>query len=234
LVCGLGLWSWSVVLVCGLGSGGRIRTSDLWVMSPTSCHCSTPRYAVLCDAARLAASRPVLLCCCACLLLSVAALGVRARGVPATASPPTGSPPQYSPALPRVTTGFGMGPGGSRALSATDTPHAPTHRRRQSVQSGLVRFVVVSAHLRTCAPAHLHAQAPRGPSPGGTCPSTPPRPPRSSLVRSRPGNTPSTIRTSPLQSVTSRPRLAYRPGRLPGVSRGRSPGGVSSWGGIPT
>jgi hypothetical protein len=27
----------------GLGSGGRIRTSDLWVMSPTSCHCSTPR-----------------------------------------------------------------------------------------------------------------------------------------------------------------------------------------------
>ena len=27
----------------GGGSGGRIRTSDLWVMSPTSCHCSTPR-----------------------------------------------------------------------------------------------------------------------------------------------------------------------------------------------
>ena len=25
-----------------LGSGGRIRTYDLWVMSPTSCHCSTP------------------------------------------------------------------------------------------------------------------------------------------------------------------------------------------------
>ena len=25
-------------------SGGRIRTSDLWVMSPTSCHCSTPQY----------------------------------------------------------------------------------------------------------------------------------------------------------------------------------------------
>ncbi len=24
-------------------SGGRIRTSDLWVMSPTSCHCSTPQ-----------------------------------------------------------------------------------------------------------------------------------------------------------------------------------------------
>ena len=26
-----------------VGSGGRIRTSDLWVMSPTSCRCSTPR-----------------------------------------------------------------------------------------------------------------------------------------------------------------------------------------------
>jgi hypothetical protein len=45
---GRGVWC----LVCGLsgercgwdvGSGGRIRTSDLWVMSPTSCHCSTPR-----------------------------------------------------------------------------------------------------------------------------------------------------------------------------------------------
>ena len=27
----------------GFGSGGRIRTGDLRVMSPTSCHCSTPR-----------------------------------------------------------------------------------------------------------------------------------------------------------------------------------------------
>jgi hypothetical protein len=26
-----------------IGSGGRIRTIDLRVMSPTSCHCSTPR-----------------------------------------------------------------------------------------------------------------------------------------------------------------------------------------------
>ena len=25
------------------GSGGGIRPHDLWVMSPTSCHCSTPR-----------------------------------------------------------------------------------------------------------------------------------------------------------------------------------------------
>ncbi len=27
-----------------LCSGGRIRTSDLWVMSPTSYHCSTPQF----------------------------------------------------------------------------------------------------------------------------------------------------------------------------------------------
>ncbi len=27
-----------------LCSGGRIRTCDLWVMSPTSYHCSTPQY----------------------------------------------------------------------------------------------------------------------------------------------------------------------------------------------
>ncbi len=26
-----------------LGGGGRTRTYDLWVMSPTSYHCSTPR-----------------------------------------------------------------------------------------------------------------------------------------------------------------------------------------------
>ena len=29
--------------ITSVGSGGRIRTSDLRVMSPTSCHCSTPR-----------------------------------------------------------------------------------------------------------------------------------------------------------------------------------------------
>ena len=27
-----------------IGSGGRTRTCDLRVMSPTSCHCSTPRW----------------------------------------------------------------------------------------------------------------------------------------------------------------------------------------------
>ena len=45
--------------------------------------------------------------------------------VPAAASPPTALPLQYSPALHWVTTGFGMGPGGASALSATGTPQAP-------------------------------------------------------------------------------------------------------------
>ena len=39
------------------GSGGRIRTSDLWVMSPTSCHCSTPRWAGSTSPASLAWGR---------------------------------------------------------------------------------------------------------------------------------------------------------------------------------
>ena len=85
------------------GSGGRIRTSDLWVMSPTSCHCSTPRHK---------RRRPSWSCW---------------SDVPAAASPPTESPLQYSPALPRVTTGFGMGPGGATALSATGTSDQPVH-----------------------------------------------------------------------------------------------------------
>ena len=31
------------ILVHRFGSGGWTRTNDLRVMSPTSCHCSTPR-----------------------------------------------------------------------------------------------------------------------------------------------------------------------------------------------
>jgi len=42
-----------------------------------------------------------------------------------------GSPPQYSPALRRVTTGFGMGPGGAGALTATGAPDPPTGGRRK-------------------------------------------------------------------------------------------------------
>jgi DNA polymerase, archaea type len=71
------------------GSGGRIRTSDLWVMSPTSCHCSTPR--CLSEGSGGGNEWPVL-----------------TPGVRAAASPPTQLPAQYSPALPWGTTRFGM------------------------------------------------------------------------------------------------------------------------------
>src|SRR5215204_2255061 len=111
------------------GSGGGIRTPDLWVMSPTSCRCSTPRRVSAVDSPPVASG------------LWRCALGAqplpdssadrlpppsRRWGVPAAASPPVGSPPQYSPALHWVTTGFGMGPGGASTLSATGTPHPLT------------------------------------------------------------------------------------------------------------
>jgi len=175
-------------------------------------------------------ARPVLLLCWSACLRADCRPCVRARGVPATASPPTGSPPQYSPALPRVTTGFGMGPGGSRALSATDTPHAPTHAA--TVCSSCSSRGGLRAPARP--PTGERAHACRVPSPGERAPRLHRAHHEALSCDLRSGNTPSTIRTSPLQSVTSRPRLAYQPGRLPGVSRGRSPGGVSSWGGIPT
>ena len=45
-------WDSGEALVSALADylccGGRIRTYDLWVMSPTSYHCSTPRYLLHC------------------------------------------------------------------------------------------------------------------------------------------------------------------------------------------
>jgi hypothetical protein len=40
------------------GGGGGIRTRDLWVMSPTSCRCSTPRQSTLPNPHKLVRSRP--------------------------------------------------------------------------------------------------------------------------------------------------------------------------------
>ena len=153
----------------GLGSGGRIRTSDLWVMSPTSCHCSTPRHA--------SAVRP--------------SSSSWRWDVPAAASPPTQFPMQYSPALSRVTTGFGMGPGGATTLSATGT----AHRRMQRLLF-LSRGRVLRAGAHRPHRAHHEVRHPEvGPK------------------------FPSTIRTRQLQSVARCPPRAYQPGRLPGVSR---------------
>src|SRR5215204_303098 len=108
------------------GSGGGIRTPDLWVMSPTSCRCSTPRRDW-----RSAVGSELSACGSELFASGLLAVSTPRRtdwewGVPAAASPPVGSPPQYSPALRWVTTGFGMGPGGASTLSATGTPHPPT------------------------------------------------------------------------------------------------------------
>ena len=103
----------------GPGSGGGIRTPDLWVMSPTSCRCSTPRRSGGPDQISSRVRR---------VGGGVRRTGQRGcwgPGAPAAASPPVGSPPQYSPALRWVTTGFGMGPGGASTLSATGAPGPP-------------------------------------------------------------------------------------------------------------
>ena len=101
------------------------------------------------------------------------------RGVPAAASPPTGSPLQYSPALRRVTTGFGMGPGGATALSATGTPRPPTTfplecvlTARNALCSARFGFRLVATCeaparvlARWCGTWDARASCPAGPSP---------------------------------------------------------------------
>ncbi len=52
-----------------VGSGGRIRTSDLWVMSPTSCHCSTPRQGADTNGVGMCPQRPRLPHGCPCSTL---------------------------------------------------------------------------------------------------------------------------------------------------------------------
>ncbi len=101
------------------GSGGGIRTHDLWVMSPTSCRCSTPR-----RERRDEDGRDDGRC----------GAGCRARGPHF----PGSCPPSTSPALAVGTTGFGMGPGGSPPRSLTPgTP--PAHRRSSLMRSGRIR-----------------------------------------------------------------------------------------------
>ena len=213
------------------GSGGGIRTPDLWVMSPTSCRCSTPRHVdrVVCGGVDWC-------------------VGLRGSGMSATASPPTGSPPQYSPALSRVTTGFGMGPGGASTLSATGTPHPPPGGREppwMRHSRGEVHApdpwsgpgplsARPRALTRTTAPSSGSSRRGGGPLSGMPLP----------LARSAPrslrddggdvdaGTPPSTIRTARLQSVARGPPAAYQPGHLPGVLP-RYEWGCSSWGGIP-
>ena len=219
-----------------LGSGGGIRTPDLWVMSPTSCRCSTPRRVSGCGALL---PRPLL----------------RGWGASAAASPPKGSPPQYSPALRWVTTGFGMGPGGASTLSATDAPHPPSRGEGGPLlphsapppRAGSLRpsaswrvahapctLVSLTHHIRErdlpcrtrkkrregSAHAPVLRRGVGSPLPGAGRPgpaATPRGVPERSRNRSCEGYPPSTIRTAWLQSVARGPPAAYRPGHLPGV-----------------
>jgi hypothetical protein len=140
---------WAGARVAGAGSGGGIRTRDLWVMSPTSCRCSTPRRAFGYELSALGdrSSRVLAVCPTSCRRLG-------GWGVSAAASPPVGSPPQYSPALHWVTTGFGMGPGGSSALLATDAPHPPVWRVRALLLLHFVRRVNHRHELLPCRLIH--------------------------------------------------------------------------------
>ena len=159
--------------VRGSGGGGGIRTRDLWVMSPTSCRCSTPRHPAR-----------------ACSKLTL----VQGSGAPATASPPTGLPLQYSPALRRVTTGFGMGPGGATALSATGAPDPPTRWSSHACSGPTHALAQITLHTHSADPSRLGNGA---------------------RYRSQ-KSLPSFMRTGQLRSVTSRPPPAAQPGSLPG------------------
>ena len=163
-------------------------------------------------------------------------------GGPAAASPPGGSPPQYSPALRRVTTGFGMGPGGATALSATGPPGGPPPpaagaRRRRCcvVWPGTARGRARGAGGRrgrrrrgrggrgraAAGPGGAGRAGPRGGAPGAA---------RSGAGRGR-------FRPRPLARLGSGRLPAVHPPPIdPVVCRGPyslSGWGDSSWGGVP-
>ncbi len=174
-------------------------------MSPTSCRCSTPRHE-----RNSTTTRP---------MAEGRLVGCRGSGVPAAASPPAGSPPQYSPALRRVTTGFGMGPGGAGALSATGTPD-PLLQQTNDVNLFGTTTTLCRDHGRASPQARSSAcrthtvhpgPFPRGPAPFGA------GRPGWEIKQSIVVCPPSAIRTGRLRSVARRPPPAYRPGRLPGA-----------------
>ena len=146
------------------------------------------------------------------------------RGVPAAASPPTGSPLQYSPALRRVTTGFGMGPGGATALSATGTPRPPTSPRWSScsphgtpaARGRSVRFWLPGCLTKPPPPLPGCAGGLCGSFPAGTW-SGHPAWGTEPVLRTAWQSLPSIIRTRQLRSLARRPPRAYQPGRLPGI-----------------
>jgi len=176
-------------------------------MSPTSCRCSTPRWPPAAGggdwAGRHRSSRAG---------VPPAARVGPARGAPAAASPPMGSPPEYSPALRWVTTGFGMGPGGSTALSATGAPRParrapPAGRPRATTDDGRrLPFAYGGGEVGRWGETRRRRRTPAARSRRGT--------------RPRGGHCkglPSAMSTARLRSVARRPPAASQPGRLPGA-----------------
>lgn len=114
------------------GSGGRIRTGDLRVMSPTSYHCSTPRR-------RHGPRRDGGAAC---------AEGARQRPIVPTAKPPVSS------ARGRCTTVFGMGTGGPTS------PESPRPVRAGSPGSVVSQLVHDRRSGRATRPSEGANEAP--------------------------------------------------------------------------
>jgi len=108
------------------GSGGGIRTHDLWVMSPTSCRCSTPRHRRKTGEGGDEGVQA-----------SGCRRGCRARGPHF----PGSCPPSTPPALAGGTTGFGMGPGGAPPRSLTPGTPAATVRNLLAAKKGITMTI---------------------------------------------------------------------------------------------
>ena len=199
---------WTAVHRTLRGSGGGIRTPDLWVMSPTSCRCSTPRQA-LHPPQRVRGVRG----------------GLASRGVAPTVL--SGAALGHD----RVRDGSGwvqraLGHGcPSPAISTGEWPCALAHCLCAIRHECTNSTPATPAHPRT-----LHGHGPVTFAPGSVPPAGAGRP--GALLKKPPGRSrvlsmnrcveapASAIRTAQLQSVTRCPPAAYQPGHLPGALLG--------------
>ena len=177
------------------GSGGGIRTPDLWVMSPTSCRCSTPRRG------RQEGSPD----------------GSGGRGRPRRPRLPRGRPRSTL----RRCAGSRPGSGWDRVGPARSRPRAPPAPRRLPPGPGARSLSrSCSASAAAAPPGAARPRAPRttpssGPAPRAPSARRPPRGPRPGGPGG--GCPPSAISTARLRSVARRPPAACQPGRLPGA-----------------
>ena len=100
------------------GGGGGIRTRDLWVMSPTSCRCSTPRHAVVFTRGDGCVAR-VLEC---------------GAGVPQRPRLPRGHPRSTLRRCP----GSRPGSGWDRVEPQRSRPRTPPRARRDTARDGML------------------------------------------------------------------------------------------------